>query len=136
MKEYLGKPGKIYLMRCETHDWIKIGRSADPTARARSLSYGEHAAVKLIAEREVSDDCVAETVAHRLAAWLGYERDGEWFDMPMDAAQELLALVADFTWLRPGYHWERNRVYWVETAIVRKLAKQIDDAAVRAERRA
>ena len=80
-----GSDGFVYLMRCRSDSgvvYFKIGHSADPDKRLRTLQTGNPFRIKLyniIAVEQMSD---AETTAHQAVAHLMDRTEGggtEWF---------------------------------------------------------
>lgn len=84
----------VYVIAVRGADFVKIGITADATARMRDLQIGNHQKLEL--RHELKVDAVAavaiETIAHRL--FQKFHAGGEWFSMSPDEAIKTIAEIA------------------------------------------
>lgn len=81
------RPGDVYLL---TNGLLyKIGVSKDVRRRAREIERSSGLPVAILAFRRVPDMLTAELELHERYA--SYRREGEWFDLPEDELEVLLA---------------------------------------------
>lgn len=89
------QPHYVYLMS-NTHGHTKIGHSSDPESRLRELMVGSSKAIEIECEWPMSREMArrVELQAHRLLE--GFRVRGEWFDLPIWAAEMFMVALLEF----------------------------------------
>lgn len=77
--------------------WVKVGSTTNPTRRLGSYNTGDpNRAYRMLTPVWTSDRRAAEWLAHRRLSRLGYDKQGEWFEVSPTLAQRIaLKAVAD-----------------------------------------
>lgn len=84
----LSKSGYIYIMKDDTHSYLKIGFSTNPEYRESTLQ-GEKPTITLLAKYKGTMQ--QEQTCHRILA--KYRKRGEWFDITQELAERTIKQV-------------------------------------------
>ena len=71
--------------------WVKIGMAVDAQDRLRAYQTSSpHRDYSLLEATKVTDKRKAEALAHKLCSRICKDRNGEWFNLPLDVAQVII----------------------------------------------
>ena len=71
--------------------WVKVGSTTNPARRLGSYNTGDpHRSYRMLPPLWTTDRRAAEWLAHRRLTRLGYDKQGEWFDVSPALAKRIV----------------------------------------------
>lgn len=97
--EYKPPKGRVcvYVIGSDHHEFVKIGMSASPYLRLKSLQTSSPFELRVlcIVEVDADDGFILETEVHRLLRASGFSGRGEWFNLPFEGLRVMIGTAAD-----------------------------------------